>query len=285
MRQQNRSAGTLLLGALTAGVLATSGLGSAPAANATCASFFGIGNSADCTSNLTSIAIAIGTNAQAHADGLFGTAFAVGTQALANTAVGAFTFATAVGDHTVAGAYGLFGIATGLGPNGLAAAQGSSPGSLGVLNFALNVSLGTTASGGSAAAADGIGNVAVNLFGNGTALGGHEVVAWGNLNGAMTLGGTNNKVSAGQGTGTANYAFSILGSGNTVKSGPGPVAIAGSILQTGQLVTKVGPGFNINGVVVGGAAAVQPTSNRITKPAAAGTRTNANAAASRTAKK
>jgi hypothetical protein len=36
------------------------------------------------------------------------------------------------------------------------------------------------------------------------------------------------------------------------------VAIAGSILQTGAIVTKVGPGFNINGFAVGGAAAVNP---------------------------
>jgi hypothetical protein len=53
--------------AVAVGALATAGLGSAPSANATCASFFGIGNSADCTSSPTTIAIAIGNGAQAHA--------------------------------------------------------------------------------------------------------------------------------------------------------------------------------------------------------------------------
>lgn len=38
-------------------------------------------------------------------------------------------------------------------------------------------------------------------------------------------------------------------------AGPGPLAIAGSIGQNGATVTKTGPGFNINGVRVFGAAA------------------------------
>ena len=64
--------------AVALGVGAT-GLGLAPTANATCASIFGIGNSADCTSTLFSGALAIGDGAVAHADGLFGAAFVVGT--------------------------------------------------------------------------------------------------------------------------------------------------------------------------------------------------------------
>lgn len=51
-------------------------------------------------------------------------------------------------------------------------------------------------------------------------------------------------------------ASNNFGSGNNVQAGPGPVAIAGSILQTGATVFKFGPGFNINGVKAGGAAAV-----------------------------
>ena len=72
-------AGALVAGAVTSGLFASAGLGLAPTANATCASFFGIGNSADCTSTLFSVAFAIGDGAQAHADGLFGAAFVVGT--------------------------------------------------------------------------------------------------------------------------------------------------------------------------------------------------------------
>jgi hypothetical protein len=257
-----------LLATLAAGALTTVGLTSAPGANATCASFFGINSGGNCTSSQTSIAIAIGTNAQAHAIGLFGSAFAVGTNAIAATD-GALDLATTVGDNSVAGSFGVFGMATQLGSNGVAATdgQGLSHNQLG-LNFALNVSFGTTAVNGSLAEAYGIGNVAINLFGNGTVTLGHLALAYGTLNGATTLGGTNNIVSAGLGTGTANYAFGVLGSGNQVKAGPGPVAIAGSILQTGANITKQGPGFNINGFKVGGAAATPPVAHA--KPAASG---------------
>jgi hypothetical protein len=257
------------LAALPVGALIASGLLSAPTANATCASFFGLGNSPSCTSTPTSIAVAIGTNASAHADGLFGMAFAVGNSANAST-LGALDFATAVGDNTSGNAYGLIGIAMGLGPNGYAETLGTggSPSNLANLglNVALDVSLGTTVVSGSEAVAIGLGNVAVNLFGNGTTLFGHEVEAIGTLNGAMTLGGTNNVVQALQ-TGSLNYAFGVFGSNNQVLAGPGPVAIAGSIGQTGASITKQGPGFNINGFRVGGAAATPPATH--TTPAAA----------------
>ncbi len=71
--------GALVAGAVASGLFASAGLGSAPTANATCASFFGIGNSADCTSTLFSVAVAIGDGAVAHADGLLGAAVVVGT--------------------------------------------------------------------------------------------------------------------------------------------------------------------------------------------------------------
>ncbi len=71
---KSRSAisGVLVAGAAATGVLAAAALGSAPSANASCASFFGLGNSADCSSTPLSIAIAIGNGASAHANGLFG---------------------------------------------------------------------------------------------------------------------------------------------------------------------------------------------------------------------
>ena len=79
MVDQIRVKSGVLLGAVVSGALAAGTLTAAPTANATCASFWGIGNSADCTSKLFSVAIAIGGNAQAHADGLFGAAFSIGT--------------------------------------------------------------------------------------------------------------------------------------------------------------------------------------------------------------
>ena len=284
---QIRVKGGVLLGALVSGALAAGALGAAPTADATCASFFGLGNGADCTSNLTSVAIAIGTGATAHADGLFGAAFSTGTKAEAFTE-NAFDFATAVGDSAEADAGGVFGISMQLGANGFTETFGPAAfGNLG-LNIAISVSPGNTAFFGSVVEADGVGNVAINLFGNGTTPSGHAVRASGIFSVATNIGGTNNKLRTGQGGGALNQVFSIFGSGNTVKAGPGPFAIAGSIGQTGQTITKVGPGFNINGIVVGGAAAVPPnaTSGRTIKPAAAATRsTKPSAAAARSTRK
>ncbi|WP_319432492.1 hypothetical protein [Mycobacterium sp. RTGN5] len=259
----------VVVGAIAAGVLATAGVGSTPTAQATCASFFGLGNSASCTSNPTSFAIAIGVGAQAHADGLFGTAFAVGAQAAAYTA-GVLTFATAVGDHSAAASAGIVGMATQLGPNGYAATNGlnggtNNPG----FNFALNVSLGTTAAIGSVVLASGFGNAAVNLFGDGTTSNGHYVELNGNLNAGVNVGGIDNRVVA---QGSFNGAFGILGKHNVVVADPGPFAIAGSILQSGQTIKKQGPGININGFAAGGAAAVGPQKTAVrhanTSPAA-----------------
>jgi hypothetical protein len=181
-------------------------------------------------------------------------------------------------------------MATQLGPNGEAqtAGPGGSLSDLG-FNFALNVSLGTTVPAGSVVSAVGIGNIAVNLFGNGTAVTGHRVEAVGTLSSAMAVGGTNNQVYASTTGGALNLGFTILGSGNQVYAGPGPVAVAGSILQNGQTVKKMGPGFNINGIVVGGAAATPPTgatNRRPTTPtAAAGTHSRAGGVASAAAKR
>jgi hypothetical protein len=257
MVNQSRVKGGVLLGALVSGALAAGALGGAPTANATCASFFGIGNSAQCRSNLTSIAIAIGTNATAKADGLFGTAFAIGNAAVASTITnGGFNFASAIGDNSSGGAGGLLSLALQVGNKG-----GASAGS-GLGNIAVNF----TNNGPSNVLALGSGNIAVNLLGTGSG-----VVALGTANIAMNFLGDNSVFAGNAGTpAIASTAFSYFGGGNTVKAGPGPFAIAGSIGQNGQPITKVGPGFNINGLVVGGAAATH--SNRVTKPAAAATR-------------
>jgi len=97
-------------------------------------------------------------------------------------------------------------------------------------------------------------NDAINLFGNANILQAGSVGANGNL--ALTFGGTGNTVNGGASSGNRTAGFGIFGSGNTVTAGPGPFALAGSILQTGQEVTQVGPGIAINQNRIGGAAAV-----------------------------
>lgn len=244
-----------VVGAIAAGSLAAAALGSAPPAKATCASFFGFGNSTACRSTPVSIAIAIGTGAVAHADGLFGAAFAVGNQSLAATG-GVFTVATAVGDKAAAASAGIVGAAIQLGANGYAVTNGldggpNNPG----FNLALNISPQTGAADGSRVSALGFGNVAVNFLGNGTGTNSHYVDVTGNLNAGLNIGGIDNRVVA---TGAFNGAFGLFGKHNVVVATPGPFAVAGSILQSGQTIKKQGPGINVNGFVAGGAAAVGP---------------------------
>jgi hypothetical protein len=95
-------------------VFAGAGLGLAPSANATCASFFGIGNSPDCTSTVSSV-VAICNGTVVHADGLFGAAFVVGTNSTASTGSGSIlNFATSLfGDgNAVTATGGLANLAT-----------------------------------------------------------------------------------------------------------------------------------------------------------------------------
>lgn len=269
----------LAIGALAAGTLTTAELGTAPTAQATCASFFGIGNNADCFSTPLSIAIAIGPGAQAFAKGLFGAAFAAGNgaQAYAPTA---FEFGVAVGSKSEAIADGWFGIAAQFGPNGVAGTQGDPvKGGLG-FNIAISVTTkATTVSGGSDTDAIGVGNIAINIFGDGTKgnVLDNQVLAYGVANTAVNLFGNNNSTKAGllkNDPASFSSAFTVFGTDNVVEAGPGPVAVAGSLFQKNAKVTKQGPGFNINGVVVGGAAATGATKSAAAahhpaKPAAA----------------
>ncbi len=100
---------------------------------------------------------------------------------------------------------------------------------------------------------------------------------------AANVGGDNNSVLAGDSDDVAlNLAFNVFGSGNKVQATPGPFAIAGSIGQTGQTITKAGPGFNINnGIVVGGAAAIRNA--RTAAPTARAIRNSRTAAPTATA--
>ena len=133
--------GALVAGAVTSGLFASAGLGLAPTANATCASIFGIGNSADCTSTLLSGSLAIGDGAEAHADGLFGAAFVVGTDSTATTGSGS-----------------IFNLATSLfGDDNHATADGP------IANFATNIG----GSGNNVTTRGGLVNTATNILGSG----------------------------------------------------------------------------------------------------------------------
>jgi hypothetical protein len=287
--------GSLMLGALTAGALvATAGLGSAPTANATCVSAFGLGSGGDCTSNLTSIAIALGNGATAHADGLFGAAFSGGNGTTAVTGYGGgglFNVAVALGGvNTIAHSGGVLSVSASVSDGSLSiATAGLAPGNL--ANIALSLPINSTGT----ALASGVANLAVNfLFNGGIAAGGTGNVglaafgqgqgqAEGNFNNATMLFTNGNSSLADVGpSSTLGWAFNIFSTNSKVSAGPGPLAIAGSISQTGATVQKQGPGFNINGFAVGGAAAVHPPSTRITKPAAAARTTASRASASGT---
>lgn len=282
-----RLSGAGVLGALASTALAVAGLGAAPPAQATCASFFGIGNSADCSSTVTSIAIAIGTGAQAHASGLFGSAFAVGDGSFAGTlAGGIFNTATTFGEgsSTTAGGY----LTTAFVAGNSSSADASDAGGSEFGNAAFTLS-----SGGSTYAGKGSGNFAVSFFGGGpteaygngnfaaTIFAGGVAAALGTGSFAAIVGGSNNTANASglfdaaisvlgndnkvyakgnpTGTATASFAFNVGGNGNTVQAGAGPLAIAGSVFQSGGSVEKIQPGIAINGLrIPNTATAVKP---------------------------
>ena len=52
-----------------------------------------------------------------------------------------------------------------------------------------------------------------------------------------------------------NAGFNFFGRTNTVTAGPGPLALAGSVFQDGQTITRTNPGIAINTFGGGGAAA------------------------------
>jgi len=283
-----RPTGRALLGALVSGALATGAIGGAAPAEASCISVFGFGNGNGCTSSQTSYAIGIGDGAVASATGLFGGALAFGTNSNASTAslgLSAFNFATAIGDDATAlGNISLFGIALQLGPGtagtlgmgniaiGAWEGTGQQAGASGVGGIAIQLGPGSAATIGAFSIAMGVspesagipetatggfGNLALNLFGGASPEGGTRVATNGFLSAAVNFLGNDNVVTAeAPGLPTLNLAWNAFGSGNTVKAGPGPLAIAGSIFQRGATVTKVSPGFNINGLAVPGVASV-----------------------------
>lgn len=255
--------GTMMSAALAAAMW------SPATANATCASLFGIGNSAECTSSLTSIAIALGPGATASATGLFTVALANG---LGNTA----------GQTTVATADGSVNLAWGGGPNSaavthsnfsVAVVQGKRAvavvGSVsGTDFFNAAVSLGSQGldippnTGTYTLLVAGNGNLALDLAGGQGDTGG-VIEVYGTLNSAFNIGGQGNYLGAGTFAIPAGPAkpsvlstvFNLGGSGTIVSAIPGPFSLAGAIGQNGATIKQTGPGVNINNTLVLSAAA------------------------------
>lgn len=252
---QPRVRGALILGALTATALGIAAVESVPTANATCASFFGLGSGGQCTSTITSIAIAIGENAEAHADGLLGAALTLGSNSVATTFSGSlFNLAATLGNNNGSFAGGIGSLA--LVANGInqVVLAGESPTSGDFGNIA--ASFGAPEGGDTIA--KGVGNISVNLFGsgdldgNGVGLSTFNVVGLSNsltnrgvLNNITNLSGNNNTITNDIGDGgIGNLAFNAIGSDNTIRTS-GTVAIAGALGSTGQTVTQDGFGINV----------------------------------------
>jgi hypothetical protein len=287
-RLSNKVAGGLVLAGLGATALAAA-LGTAPQASASCASLFGVGNSANCISTATSIAIALGPGARAYALGSLGSAVAVGALSYASTdantvlgtasalgnGAGAYvangarmTSAFAAGTH--AGAVingGLLNQAVALGDNTLGYV--STSGSGGLVGGNLAVVIGNSRKLAQATAA-GSGNVAVSIFSPSSAKEfGSNVVASGTFNVAASLLSRDSLVFAGYGVkvleGTRNAAFSIFGQGNHIEA-QGPGTIVGSVLERAATTIRQGPGLTIDGANLLGRPPVQQS--RTSSPAA-----------------
>lgn len=299
----NRAFVGLVGGAVVSATFAAAALGTPPTANATCASFFGIGNSAECTSSLTSIAIALGPGATAKATGLFTIAIANGlgnsaTQKTVTTAGGRFNLAYAGGPDSAAQTRSNFSIGVAQGKMANVAVGNINDNDF--FNIALNLGsrglVTPTMTGTYSVLVAGNGNLAVDLFGGRGDTGGFMEVV-GNLNSAFSVGSRGSAVSAG----TFNLvlgptdpaflstAFNFFGTNNVLTALKGPLSIAGSIGQTGATVKQKGPGININNTVVLSAAATSApkrapsaaaTASSSKRPSAAASSHKASAAAS-----
>ncbi len=114
-------------------------------------------------------------------------------------------------------------------------------------------------------------NTGFNLFSSGNHL---TVAGPGTLNAVLNAGGGDSTVSAGGPGSTLTAGFNFLGTTNTVAAGPGPLALAGSVLQDGQTVTKTDAGIAINNFRIGGAALTSGnTSTALNAQAAPASRT------------
>lgn len=245
--------GRALLGALVSGVLAAGTLTVGPAANATCASFFGIGNSADCTSGFGSIAVALGPNATATAEGILDVAVAIGTDTEA-WSVGNVSLALAAGPNERAFSFGTLAtaLAVGVGVGSTYAFVIAGDSASDFLNIAIGIGK------------DGAAWAGVNLFASQTDRGnlalflgqGGMAASAGILNSAINVGGNGAFIdNLARAVGVLSTAVNLGGNNNSVAAGPGPLAMAVSAFTSGATVTKSGPGININGFKVPNTAA------------------------------
>lgn len=292
----------LAFAAVTAGALAAAAVGSVPTANATCVSFFGIGSGGQCSSTLTSIAIAFGTNAEAHADGLLGAALTLGNSSSAYTVAGALAnLAITTGDSNMTSAGGLGSVAfvaSGINQSVVAGSGGITSGSVGNLAVSLASPEATETS------ATGIANFSLNLAGAGRVVGsgvglttvnvvglGVDLDNGGVLNGVANVSGLNTRISNLRNSGgIGNLAFNFIGSDNVVET-DGMLAVAGAIGSTGQTVTQSGPGVNISFGRSAASAGATRNIERVSAAASTGTVTksvhkarSAQATASRTSR-
>ena len=243
----------LALGAAVAtGGMGIAALGPIPAANASCASFFGIGNSANCTSTFTSIAIALGPNAQAHANGTLGAAISLGDTTSASTG-GMFNLAFTHGTNSSTSAGGLWSAALTKAANDTTVTVGPGPLNSGnLLNVAVvlganssettninikgvgNLAVGFLSSGD--IDADGVGTVTVNSFGAENNLTNH-----GNFSNVSSFlsGGTSITSNS-----TLSWAWDVDGASNVVETNGG-ANVAGAFAQENETVIQNGPGVNV----------------------------------------
>lgn len=267
--------GMLAIGAATAGAMAAATMGSVPTANATCASFFGIGSGGQCTSTLTSIAIAIGENAEAHADGILGAALTWGNGSSAATETGALAnLAVSLGNNNFAGAGGIASLAfAGRSTTDqilFAGVGGATSGSVG--NIAVSIASPEITT----VFAVGLGNLAVNIAGAGTIINqgvGLTTINLVGLDAALNNRGTLNAIANVSGDGISirndegdggigNLGFNFIGENNVIST-RGVLALGGAIGSTGQTVSQDGPGVNI----ALGRRSVAPGAARVSAPA------------------
>ncbi len=269
--------GILALGAATAGAMAAATMGSVPTANATCASFFGIGSGGNCTSTLTSIAIAIGENAEAHAEGILGAALTWGNSSRAIAATGGLAnLAVSLGDSNLAYAGGIASLAfagrsttnqmifAGLGDAtsgsvgniavSIASPESTSVTAAGLGNLAVNIA------GSGSIISQGVGLTTINLVGLDASLNNR-----GTLNAIANVSGDNISIRNDEGDGgIGNLGFNVIGENNLIST-RGVLALGGAIGSTGQTVSQDGPGVNI----AFGRNAVAPGSAKKSSPFAA----------------
>jgi len=259
--------------AIAAGAVGLTGVGSIPAANATCASFFGIGNSANCTSTLTTIAVALGPNAQAHAGGVLGAAISIGDTTSATTA-GLLNIAFTHGAHSTTYAGGTLAAALAVDAHDATVSAGTGPWSN---NNWFNVAalVGARTNEASDITVNGIGNLGVGFLSSGDidadGTGTVTVNALGPLNNLVNHGNLSNvsaflaQETTVASTGTVSWAWDVIGVTDSVEANGG-FSVAGALAQENQTVIQNGPGVNLK-----------------LRPTAGSARTKAKPAASRAA--